>query len=77
LMYRLRGHGFPVARRGPRGDQMVTVKPVFPEQLSADQEILLDQLIASASGSGDGADERLRAWNRGLRAWERSQKARG
>lgn len=77
LTYRLQGHGFPVTRRGPRGDQMVTVKPVFPEALSADQEILLDQLIASSSGSGEGADERLRAWNRGLRAWERSLKARG
>jgi molecular chaperone DnaJ len=77
LMYRLKGHGFPVTRRGPRGDQMVAVKPVFPEDLSADQEILLDQLIASSSGSGEGKDERLRAWNRGLRAWERGLKARG
>lgn len=76
LMYRLKGHGFPVTRRGLRGDQMIAVKPVFPEQLSRDQEILLDQIIATSSGSL-GADERLRAWNRSLRTWERSQKARG
>lgn len=72
LSYRLAGQGFPVARRGPRGDQLVTLAPLFPEQLSTDQEILLDQLIAASSGAGGPASgERLRAWNQGLRAWER------
>jgi len=74
LTYRLQGEGYPTGRGGARGDQVVTVKPVFPERLSADQEILLDQLIATASGQG--GDERLRAWSRGLRAWERGLDAR-
>jgi molecular chaperone DnaJ len=77
LTYRLPGEGYPTGRSGARGDQVVTVQPVFPEQLSADQEILLDQLIASSSGHGAAApDERLRAWHRGLRAWERGLDAR-
>ena len=72
LTYRLPGQGFPATRRGARADQMVIVKPVFPEALGAEQEALLDQLIASTSGEGgEGTDERLRAWNRNLRAWER------
>jgi molecular chaperone DnaJ len=73
LSYRMEGHGFPVQRRGARGDQLVTLVPIFPQQLSTDQQILLDQLLATSSGAGGEAlDERLRAWNRGLRAWERS-----
>lgn len=78
LSYRLKGQGFPLERRGPRADQLVTLAPVFPEQLSTDQEILLDQLIAASSGAdGQASDPRLRAWNRGLRAWERGLPGRG
>jgi molecular chaperone DnaJ len=72
LSYRLKGQGFPVQRRGARADQLVTLMPVFPQQLSTDQQILLDQLLATTSGAGGEAlDERLRTWNRNLRAWER------
>lgn len=72
LSYRLKGQGFPVERRGARGDHLVTVVPIFPERLSTDQEILLDQLSATTSDAGgQPSDERLRAWNRGVRAWER------
>lgn len=78
LSYRLKGQGFPVARRGARGDQWVTLRPIFPDSLSIDQQILLDQLLATTSGAGaHAADERLRAWNRKLRAWERGQSDRG
>jgi molecular chaperone DnaJ len=77
LSYRLKGQGFPVERRGARGDQLVAVVPVFPAELSTDQEILLDQLIAtSAKAAAQGRDDRLGAWNQGLRAWERSQSGR-
>jgi molecular chaperone DnaJ len=70
LSYRLRGQGFPVERRGPRGDQMVTISPVFPQRMTADQQILLDQLIATTSGADAKlSDERLRTWNQALRAW--------
>ena len=72
LSYHLRGRGFPVGRRGPRGDYWVTVVPMFPEQLSADQEILLDQLIATSSGlDGQASNHRLHVWNQGLRTGKR------
>jgi molecular chaperone DnaJ len=77
LSYRLKGQGFPVARSGARADQVVNVMPIFPDQLSADQEILLDQLLATTSGAGGhGSDSRLRAWHHGLRAWERGMPKR-
>ncbi|KWT95812.1 MULTISPECIES: DnaJ C-terminal domain-containing protein [unclassified Variovorax] len=74
LSYCLKGQGFPLERRGARGDQWVTLVPVFPEQLSTDQQILLDQLCATTAGAGGVADDRLQAWQRGLRAWERGMR---
>ena len=72
LSYRLKGQGFPVERRGPRGDQMITISPIFPQRMTTDQQILLDQLIATTSGpDAKQWDERLRGWNQTLRAWER------
>ena len=69
LSYRLKGQGFPVERRGPRGDQVITIAPVFPDRMTTDQQILLDQLIATTSGpEGKLSDERLRGWNEALRA---------
>jgi molecular chaperone DnaJ len=50
-VYRLPGLGYPAERRGARADQLVTVQPVFPAHFSADQEILLDQLIATSTGA--------------------------
>lgn len=77
LSYRLDQQGFPVDRRGPRGDQLVTVQPIFPERLSTDQDILLDQLIAASSGpDGQAVDERLRAWHHDLRTWEQGRRPR-
>ena len=77
LSYRLRGQGFPVERRGPRGDQMVTISPVFPQRMTADQQTLLDQLIATTSGpDAKPSDERLRAWNQALRAWKTGGRGR-
>ena len=78
LTYRLRNQGFPVERRGPRGDHLVKVVPTFPEQLSTDQEILLDQLIATSLGpDGQALNHRLCVWNRALHAWERGLLRRG
>jgi molecular chaperone DnaJ len=74
LTYRLEGQGFPTQRRGPRGDQVITLTPIFPTRLSTDQQILLDQLSATGLGAdGEAVDERLRAWHRGLRAWEKGR----
>jgi len=72
LSYSLPGLGFPATRRGANADHVVIVKPIFPENLSAEQTHLLDHLIASASGAdGEPTDKRLAAWNRKRRAWER------
>lgn len=74
LAYRLKQHGFPVERRGSRGDHLVTVQPIFPERLSTDQDILLDQLIAASSDpDGQPTHERLRDWNREVRAWDKGR----
>jgi len=75
--YRLQGQGFPMARRGPRGDHQVDIVPVFPEPLSTDQKILLDQLIAtSSSADGQPSDKRLRAWQQRMHAWEQAMQQR-
>lgn len=69
LSHRLQGQGFPVERRGPRGDQWITIVPIFPQRMSTDQQILLDQLIAITSGpQATRVDERLQRWNETLRA---------
>lgn len=71
LSYWLKGRGFPVERRGPRGDQRIIISPIFPKRMSTDQQILLDQLIATTSGpDAKHADERLRRWYQDLRAWK-------
>ncbi len=68
FVYRMKGQGFPVERRGRAGDQLVTVVPIFPKALDADQNILLDQLIASTSGAdASNGDQRLKRWNQTLR----------
>ena len=68
-VYRLRGQGFPLERRGERGDYEVTVVPTFPDSLNAQQEALLDQLIATRSGT-------LSTWHDTLQAWGRTRAAK-
>ena len=69
LVYRLRGQGFPATVRGPRGDYLVSVTPVFPVQEDAQQIALLDQLIkrsnhcAAADPTGPLGD-----WQRRMQA---------
>jgi len=77
-VYRLRGQGFPIERRGDRGDYVVNVVPTFPESLSAEHELLLDQLIASCTGTDPsvGASP-VRTWQHTLQAWERSLRTDG
>lgn len=72
--HRLPGQGYPVERRGPRGDLCVTVQPLFPQALSTDQQILIDQLIATTSGASErSAPEALRAWRQALRPSKRAR----
>ena len=74
--YRLPGQGVPATRRGPRGDLLVHIEPCFPECLSVDQEILLDQLVATGMGpEGGTADARLSAWQHCLKDWQQGRQA--
>jgi molecular chaperone DnaJ len=77
LHHRLEGKGFPIERRGPRGDQWITILPVFPKRMSTDQQILLDQLMATTTGANaKDADERLQQWNRRMSAWKGADRRR-
>ncbi|MES2090549.1 MAG: DnaJ C-terminal domain-containing protein [Pseudomonadota bacterium] len=77
LSYRLSGQGFPIERRSSRGDQIITIQPLFPERLSTDQEILLDQLVASSSrANGPAQSAQVSAWSQTLQAWEQGQAKR-
>jgi molecular chaperone DnaJ len=74
----LTGQGFPVERRGPRGDQLVALQPVFPGRLDSDQEILVDQLIATPWHPDDShLAARLDEWRRAQQAWEQARAKRG
>ncbi len=67
LVYRLRGQGFPTAVRGPRGDYLVTVTPVFPAEPDAAHEALLAQLIDSSNRAADAEPTQpLGAWRKRL-----------
>jgi molecular chaperone DnaJ len=69
--YRLPCQGIPATRRGPRGDLLVHLEPCFPDRLSVDQEILLDQLVATGMGpAGAAAEARLGAWQQRLKDWQ-------
>ncbi|HMO44936.1 MAG TPA: DnaJ C-terminal domain-containing protein [Rubrivivax sp.] len=73
LVHRFAGEGFPSVRRGPRGDLCITVVPVFPDPLGAEQRVLLERLIASNLGrDGRPLQPRLRDWQRRLRGARRA-----
>jgi molecular chaperone DnaJ len=56
---------------------MVTVSPIFPQRMTTDQQILLDQLIATTSGpDAKESDERLRRWNQAVRTWKQGERGR-
>jgi molecular chaperone DnaJ len=75
LVYRLSGQGFPAAPRGPRGDYLVRVVPVFPAQDEPAQEALLDQLIAvSSRAAAADRSQPFGQWQRNLKRWNASHK---
>jgi molecular chaperone DnaJ len=75
LVYRLNGQGFPKSLRGPRGDFMVKVVPVFPEQDDAAHDALLDQLIASSTRAAVADRSKpMGQWTRRMKRWTTSAK---
>ena len=78
LVYRLAGQGYPSTPRGPRGDYMVKVLPVFPPEGDAAQDALLEQLIAASTKAAQ-ADRKqpMGQWARTLKRWKAGQKDAG
>ena len=77
LAYVLKGQGFPTHRRGPRADHLIEIRPIFPESFSTDQNILLDQLIATRPSPGDAqSGHPLDTWDTAVRAWGQDQRDR-
>ncbi len=77
LVYRLRGQGFPGALRGPRGDYLVKVVPVFASQPDAQQEALLDQLIESTNqAAASDHKQPLGQWQRNMKRWSSTKPTR-
>ena len=51
-------------------ESIVTVVPLFPDELSPEQETAIDRLVASNSGTaGTPAGDRMAAWNRVVGGW--------
>jgi len=70
LTYRIKGQGLP-GDDGQSADCMVTVVPLFPEELGREQQALLDKLVAANSGArGSAAGKRIAAWQAAMQAWQ-------
>jgi len=75
LMYRLRGQGFPVEPRGPRGDYLVTVVPTFHDAEDAAQQKRLDRLIEASTKAAEADPHNpLGQWRSKLKGWRKSAK---
>jgi len=71
LVYRIKGQGFPARGAGSHADCLVTVVPLFPQELSSEQDALIDKLISTCSKAPDtAAGKRVSAWNQAVRKWE-------
>jgi molecular chaperone DnaJ len=69
--YRIKAAGLPWLPGGACADCIVTVVPLFPEALDAQQEALVDRLVAGNSGAqGTAAGRRMAAWTQRLRRWQ-------
>ena len=69
LTYRIKGHGLP----GEHGeaDCMITVVPLFPAELDAAQQAIVDRLVAANTGTrGTPTGERMAAWDAQFQAWK-------
>jgi molecular chaperone DnaJ len=72
LTYRIKGQGLP-AENGQATDCLMTVVPLFPEELSRAQQGLIDKLVAGNSGArGSTAGKRIAAWQAAVQAWQKA-----
>ena len=72
LSYRIKDAGLPWAAGGVAADCIVTVVPLFPEELNREQEAAIDRLVTGNTGAaGTVAGDRVAAWNRLLAGWQK------
>lgn len=70
LNYRIRAAGLPWQEGGACADCIVTVVPLFPEDFSAEQDSLVDQLAATNSGAaGTDSGDRMARWVSQVASW--------
>lgn len=70
LSYRIKNAGLPWTGAAEAADCIVTVVPMFPQELSQEQEAAVDRLVSSNSGAaGTSAGDRMAAWTRLLDRW--------
>jgi DnaJ-class molecular chaperone len=68
--YRIKGQGFPLEDGSERADCIITVVPLFPEELSKAQEAQIDKLVAgNTRAAGTPAGARAAAWQQTVQAW--------
>jgi molecular chaperone DnaJ len=71
LAYRLRGQGFPSSPRGPRGDYLVKVQPVFPNTDDPKVDALLDKLIAASNRVAEAdKTQPMGEWKKQMKQWQ-------
>lgn len=74
LSYRIKGAGFPLEGRTEPADLVVTVTPLFPEELGKEQQGLVDRLVAGNTGArGTAAGSRMQGWRETLARWMASR----
>lgn len=71
LSYRIKSAGLPWTNEAEAADCIVTVVPIFPEELNGEQEAAIDRLVASNSQMvGTPAGDRMAAWIRWVDNWQ-------
>jgi DnaJ-class molecular chaperone len=70
LSYRIKGQGLHIPSSQTPADCIVTVVPLFPDEFNDAQQVLVDRLIASNSGSaGTASGKAMAAWKATMETW--------